>query len=139
MYLAKGKLMRKKYELTTLCFPGQQDVVIHKNQSMVIVNKPKYESDFLQIGISEWHEAARNLKDCSLKLYFYMASNMNGYKFALSHTAVKNAIGMSKGAYHNALTELKQKGYLLKQFTKDRDGYETWYFYTTPQAIDVSA
>ena len=124
---------KKKYEVTTLCYPGQQDVTVHKNQSLMVVHKREYDGDFLQIGIEEWMNVAKNLKDCSLKLYLYLASNMNGYKFALSYAAVKNAVGISKGAYHNAINELKQYGYITEQMTRNRDGYETLHFYTTPQ------
>ena len=120
------------HKVATLSPLHQKSIDIHKNQNLIITNKVEHDNNFLQIGNEEWMCAARNLKPVTTLLYFYLAKDMDGYQKALSYIAVKNAIGISKSGYHNAFNELMEKGYLVKCGTKERLGYETYNFYTTP-------
>ena len=57
-------------------------------------------------------------------LYLYFASNANGYTLALSPTAIKNAIGMPSSTYHDHLSNLVKKGYLIPTGTNSFDFFE---------------
>ena len=48
-------------------------------------------------------------------LYLYLASNKDGYLLELSAAAVEREIGIKKTAYHTALKDLEEKGYLKKE------------------------
>lgn len=113
-------------------------VTVYQNQKHVIVNKPpKYDNNFMQVGNDEWMTVAKNFKPTTLMLYLYMASNMNGWEFALSPKAVKDAIGMSEGAYRSAVKELEEAGYLVDSGIDNKKIYgvdfKTYTFHTTPQ------
>lgn len=138
--MTKEKITKETAKQAVICPPHMQGwVTVYQNQKHIIVNKQsKYESNFMQIGNDEWMAAARNLKDCSLKLYLYMASNMNKFEFALSPKAVKNDIGMSESAYRRAVEELEENGYLVAANVDNKKihgvDFKTYDFYTTPQA-----
>lgn len=123
---------------TVLAPPNQPWVTVYGNQKLIIVNKPKYENNYLQVGNDEWMQAARDLKPNTTLLYFYMASNKDKYNFALSQRAVENAIGISRSTYLKAVNELIEKGYLIEREVKnvhDDVEYKTFDFYTTPQTL----
>jgi|AGTN01.3.fsa_nt_gi hypothetical protein len=82
------------------------------NQKIVCIHKPKYQRDFLQIGIQEWQDARKALNYSELALYLYLAGNANGYNLELSQKAVENAIGIKKTAYHDAVKKLRVLGFL---------------------------
>lgn len=48
-------------------------------------------------------------------LYLYLASNKDGYLLELGAAAVEREIGIKKTAYHTALKDLEEKGYLKKE------------------------
>ena len=48
-------------------------------------------------------------------LYLYLASNKDGYLLELSAATVEREIGIKKTAYHTALKDLEEKGYLKKE------------------------
>ena len=97
----------------------------YANQKVIVIDKPKYKKDFLQVGNKEWQEAAKNIKQYgTFKLYLYLASNNNEFIIALSQKAVQNATGISRETYHRAVDELISQGYLVQ----DREnGYFTFY------------
>ena len=121
------------YVVEILAPPNQPNVIIHKNQKLVVVKKPAYDGNFIQIGKDEWQYAARNLKPTTMLLYMYLAGNKNDYYLALSHTAIEDAIGMSKNTYHRAVAELIEKNYLVQTNGKSDLDYETYCFYTYPK------
>lgn len=97
------------------------------NQKIVIINKKKYTEKFLQIGISEWQEACKNLKTLSaFCLYLYLAGNSDKFNFELSKEAFANATGFKKTSYHDGLKKLQDLGYLVHA------GGNRWLFYTSP-------
>jgi DNA-binding MarR family transcriptional regulator len=93
------------------------------NQKVVHVHKPKYQRDFLQIGIDEWQEASKSLNYSEFKLYLYLAGNADGYSLELSQKAVENAIGIKKTAYHDAVKKLKELGFLKEASSNILDFY----------------
>ena len=84
----------------------------YPNQKIIHINKNRYKANFLQVGIDEWQEAFKELKPSTFAIYLYLASNADGFDLALSQKAIENALGIKKTAYHNAIAELKEKGYI---------------------------
>ena len=104
----------------------------YPNQKIINISKESYKNWFLQVGIDEWQKAYKELKPSTFGLYLYLAGNADGFDLALSRQAVENAIGIKKTAYHNAINELTEKGYInLIQGNILR-------FTTTPRAVRKS-
>lgn len=93
----------------------------YANQKTIIINKKKYDKNFLQIGIDEWQEAYKKLKPTTFAIYLYLCGNKDGYHFDLSPAAIDNALGIKKTAYYSAIQQLEDENYIV-------DGN----FYTTP-------
>ena len=84
------------------------------NQRIVTVKREPAKSDFLGIKNENWQAAARNLSPHAMMLYFYLASNADNYTFALSPSAIRQAIGMARSTYHDQFYNLSDKGYLVR-------------------------
>lgn len=97
------------------------------NQKIVKVHKSKYNSHFLQIGISEWQEAIKAMCQSEFALYLYLAGNADGFNLELSQKAFENATGYKKSSYHDALKKLERLGYLIQMQGN------IWEFYTSPR------
>lgn len=87
-------------------------MTVYPNQKVVTIHKEQCQEDFLQIKNINWQCACDNLTYSAFKIYLYMASNQNGYTFALSYEDVNIAVPMSRKAYDKAIKELKEYGYL---------------------------
>lgn len=107
----------------------------YPNQLKIKIHKPTYDEKylkkngaFMQIGIEEWQEAYRSFKGnaSAMGMFFYLASNANGYDKYLSKADFENVCGKSKSSYHRAIDLLKEKGYIYK----DQSG--SLNFATTP-------
>ncbi|MDL2237048.1 helix-turn-helix domain-containing protein [Christensenellaceae bacterium OttesenSCG-928-K19] len=96
------------------------------NQKLILIQKQKYESRFLQIGIEEWQNAGKDLNYSEFKLYLYLASNKDGFPLELSQKAVENATGIKKSSYHDAFKKLLKRGYISSVHGNK------YYFFTTP-------
>lgn len=84
----------------------------YPNQKVIHINKNKYSANFLQIGINEWQQAYKELKPSTFAIYLYLASNADGFDLALSQQAIENSLRIKKTAYHTAIKELKERGYI---------------------------
>lgn len=82
------------------------------NQKIVKIQKEKYTSHFLQIGIDEWEEAFKSMAPNTFGVYLYLSGNANDFQLELSQAAISNELGMSKSSYVRAINELKELGYL---------------------------
>lgn len=124
----------KQYSYSAL---GQPTMLLYGNQQAIQINKPTYSEEgiqFLQVGIDEWMEASRELKDASsLKLYFYLCSNMNGLQKALSPADICNKTGMARSSYQEAKKKLIEKGYLSEYKPTGKMNYTLMMFYTNPR------
>ena len=98
----------------------------YPNQKIVVIGKEKVSKNFLQVNNDNWEAASRNLKDSAFRLYMYLSKNADGFKLALSQKAVEEAIGVKKTAYHSAIKELKEQGYITE------GSGNTLYFFTSP-------
>ena len=85
------------------------------NQKIIRIEKDKYQSRFLQIGDEQWKKAFQSMRPTVFGLYLYLASNKDGYLLELSAAVVEREIGIKKTAYHTALKDLEEKGYLKKE------------------------
>lgn len=102
-----------KYETS---YPNQQKVYVHKR---------KWDK-YMMIGLDEIRIAACNLTGGGLKLYLYLAENVDNYDFWLSPKDFIDKYKTSKSTYDRAKAELKEKGYL------SIDG-QTINFYANPE------
>lgn len=84
------------------------------NQNVIVIKKTPCQSNFLQVNIDEWMQAA---KDCdrsfnAFKLYLYFASNEIGYEKALSKEDFARKTGVQKTSFYESLEKLKELGYV---------------------------
>ena len=100
------------------------------NQRVVAIHRETTKSDFLGIKNTNWQAAARELGAQALLLYLYFASNANGYTFALSPVAIRQAIAMPSSTYRDQFLKLVDKGYLVQ-----RGEGNTYDFYEVPQRV----
>ena len=70
------------------------------NQRIIRIIKPAYKKEFLQIGITEWQQAQREMTYGEFCLYLYLAGNANGFDLELSQAAFEKATGFKKTTYH---------------------------------------
>ena len=89
-------------------------MIVHPNQKIIVISKEDCNEDFLQINNANWQEACIRLASGTFKVYLYLASNKNGYSFALSYEAINDVIPMSRNTYDRAIKELKDCGYLYQ-------------------------
>lgn len=89
------------------------------NQKKVIIHKPKYKANFLQIGIDEWQQARKVMTYGEFSLYLYLAGNADGFNLELSRQAFENATGYKKTAYSDAVNKLIQWSGFFTMFLTD--------------------
>lgn len=87
-------------------------MVVYPNQKVITVLKDECKEDFLQVNNANWQCACVNLTYSAFKVYLYMASNKNGYSFALSYETINELVPMNRKTYDKAIKELKDCGYL---------------------------
>ena len=109
------------------------------NQKIIRIEKDKYQSRFLQIGDEQWKKAFQSMRPTVFGLYLYLASNKDGYLLELSAAVVEREIGIKKTAYHTALKDLEEKGYLKKEQGNTYASSPSPKFANTNSAITNSA
>ena len=92
------------------------EIITFPNQRVITVEKPDYKANkdepFLQVGKTEWLAAAQYLTYSAFKLYLYLATNKNGFTFALSYAAINQELPMNRKTLYKCVNELKDCGYL---------------------------
>ncbi|MBO4734345.1 MAG: hypothetical protein J5662_07710, partial [Clostridia bacterium] len=78
----------------------------------------------LGIKNENWQSASRDLGAHALRLYLYLASNADGYTFALSPADIRQTIGMPNSTYRDQFLVLVDKGYLVQSGSNKYDFYE---------------
>ena len=108
----------------------------YPNQLIITIHKPKYDDSFveengpfMQIGINEWQEAYRRVdgNPSAMGMYFYLASNADGFDKYLSCKDFEKVTDKSRSSYHRGIALLKEQGYIYK------DASGRFNFATTPQ------
>lgn len=87
-------------------------MVVYPNQKVITVFKDDCKENYLKVSNENWHIACANLTYSAFKIYLYIASNKNGYSFALSYETINELIPMNRKTYDKAVKELKDCGYL---------------------------
>lgn len=87
------------------------------NQKVVKVQKElcNKQNIYAAINIDAMESAARALDAGAFKLWVYFAKNQDGYEFALSSKEVEVTFGMKIKQYNNAVDNLIEAGYLVRQ------------------------
>lgn len=98
------------------------------NQKLIKVIKEDYNEKaiYARINKNAMYEAMRTFsgrKAPTFELWCYIASNANGYEFALSQKAVEEAIGMKADAYNAAVNNLIAEGYLINENPEKKTVY----------------
>lgn len=88
-----------------------------------ITHKAKLNNSFTGINTEILGKAAGELKFCGLKLYLYLASNKDGYKWTLNPSVYANWLGLDysnsstaravRKAINDGIADLVEKGYLV--------------------------
>lgn len=69
-------------------------------------------------------EALLNLSTTTFKVYIYLCMHKEmKERFALSKTAVMNALAISEGSYHKAIKELQEQRYIIPDPTTTDKNY----------------
>lgn len=81
-----------------------------------------YATNFSRAGL--WYNAMMELKPCAFKIWMYCATEAPGKE--LTPKLMSELFGMGHSSYHNAINELKDKGYLIENnglfvFSIDKD------------------
>ena len=108
------------------------------NQRIITVKREPAKSDFLGIKNQNWQAAARNLTPHAMMLYFYLAANADNYTFALSPSAIRQAIGMARSTYHDQFYNLINKGYLVRVSGNQYVFYEKPHKEENPSDVNAS-
>ncbi len=101
------------------------------NQRTIQIHRKQLEGSFLGINNDSWMAASRDLGATGLRLYLYLASNRDGYKFALSPEDIRLETGMPRSTYHDWFKILQEKGYLVHAHGN------TFDFYEVPRSISL--
>ena len=117
-------LLNKKEVIKIITVPNQKVIKI-------IENDKHNEKPYAIITETEQVWAARLLNDKSAAhiLYYYFAFNQDGYKFALSPTAIKNRYGITAKQYRKGIEKLQEVGYL----TQKANDSNVWLFNRIPE------
>lgn len=96
------------------------------NQKAITIKKEKTDKDniYTMININAMETAALDLSAGAFKLWIYFAKNQNNYNFGLSSKAIENEFGVKIKQYNNAIKELQEKGYLVKEKGYNYNFYE---------------
>lgn len=92
-------------------------MVTYPNQKIIKIDKLKRQkgqknNPFSIVNVKACNAANYILKPGAFRLYMYLMMNQDGYRLALSPSAIREAIGMSETQYRAALKELKYYGYM---------------------------
>lgn len=97
------------------------------HQKLIHIHKPRVTERFLQISHDDWMNANKTLTPYGLQLYLYLASNNDGYEFALSPADAEVRAGIKSTSFHKYMKILEEEGYIVW-----RKG-NVFDFYTSPR------
>ena len=105
----------------------------YANQKQITVNKAVCDKSNIYTAINKRAmltamKTFAGRKAPAFSLWCYIASNQNGYSFALSQKDIEETIGLKKDGYETAVNNLIAEGYLVLQ-----SGKTIYNFYEIPQ------
>lgn len=87
------------------------------NQKIVKIQKEvcNKQNLYTTINLQALESASIDLQAGAFKLWVYFAKNQDRFTFALSSKDAEQTFGIKIKQYNNAIKELEEKGYLIKQ------------------------
>lgn len=109
----------------------QYEIKTVPNQKVVSIKKEKTDKQnyYAAINLQALELAARELQSGAFKLWIYFAKNQPNYTFGLSSKDAEENFGIKIKQYNNAIKELINKGYLIK------DKGINYYFCEKPNSV----
>ena len=98
----------------------------YPNQNFIQIHEQSYSRDFLQIGISEWQRASKELTPSAFKIYLYLASNKDNFRMALSKQDIKDKLEISFTRFYEAIKLLRRMHYICCS------GSNQFHFFLSP-------
>lgn len=89
------------------------------NQRIITISKEKVEKNsgkqkpFVMAYVDTIEKASRDLKGNAFKVYMYLLTNLDDYRFGLSPQDVANTYGISLDSARDCIDILIKKGYLV--------------------------
>lgn len=80
----------------------------------VHIHKTETQREDLVLSNAEWQEAIRAMNLSEFALYLHIASQTDKSPLTLSKQAYEDATGFQKSSYYDAITRLKELGYLVE-------------------------
>lgn len=106
----------------------------YENQKIITIEKAGADSRRLTAYIDmDALDKAAALNNVVFKLWLYLDKNANKYQFALSCADFCRWANTSASTFHRAVTELKDKGYLVQE--KTNNNLYTFYEYPSNAQI----
>lgn len=100
----------------------------YENQKVVVVHREQVEENFILIKKENMYQAYQTVKASATCLWLYLIGNQDGYKFALSPTAIAQSLGMNDKTYYRSIKRLIDAGYLVQR----REGSNIYDVYERP-------
>ena len=80
----------------------------------VYIHKTEKQAEGFALSNDEWQEAIRAMNLSEFALYLYLSSQPDNSLLPLSKQAYEDATGFQKSSYYDAITKLKELGYLIE-------------------------
>lgn len=80
----------------------------------VHIHKTETQREDLVLSNAEWQEAIRAMNLSEFALYLHIASQTDKSPLTLSKQAYEDATDFQKSSYYDAITRLKELGYLVE-------------------------
>ena len=86
------------------------------NQKIILLHKAEYDDDhaYMRINKEVLFAAMSRLKPLEMKVFLYIVSNQDGYKFALSSKDIADKVRADKRKIQVAINGLIEKGVMVK-------------------------
>ena len=88
-------------------------MALYPNQQTVRIDKKVPKTNFAVYGKEEMGKACSELNGSAFKVWCYLLSNSDGVLWDISPAAAFNNWGIPRTTFHDGLTELKEKGYIV--------------------------
>ena len=89
------------------------------NQKTVIINRTLPKSNYVVLDKELIAQVTNALTPSAFKLWIYFCGYLN-YELDVSPSHIEKAVGIKLSSYKTAMTELEEKGYLIKMGNSSR-------------------
>lgn len=105
------------------------------NQKHIYVRKKICDTEniYCMINLIALEEAAQSLDAGAFKFWVYLAKNQDEWDFDLSSKHARETFGLKKRQYDNAVAELIEKGFLVKEDGNNYVFYESLSLKSSPE------